>query len=141
MKALFVKSNMNPKHLGTLNSSNTLNGVFEVVFLCYRSTYVILSPLQLADPCCPGSAPHDAGVSGLHADAVRHVLQHLDLPGGHRGLWPRLFDLLPSAAYHLMLRTVQRSSIFCLLSRFCLGLCLSKGLLMTTTTCSVIYSK
>lgn len=43
------------------------------------------------------AAPPGAGDAGLHADAVRHVLQHLDLPGGRRGLGPRLLRGVPSA--------------------------------------------
>lgn len=51
---------------------------------------------QLVAARYPDGAPHAAGVSGLHADAVRHVLQHVDLSRGHRGLRPGLFHLFPS---------------------------------------------
>lgn len=47
------------------------------------------------------AAPPGAGDAGLHADAVRHVLQHLDLPGGHRGLSPRVLHGVSSAERRL----------------------------------------
>lgn len=62
---------------------------------------------QLAAACCPDGPPHHAGVSGLHADAVRHVLQHLDLPWGHRGLHPRLFHLISSPGSDVTVWTVS----------------------------------
>lgn len=43
------------------------------------------------------AAPPGAGDAGLHADAVRHVLQRLDLPGGHRGLSTRVLCGVSSA--------------------------------------------
>lgn len=46
--------------------------------------------VQVAAPPGADAAAPGAGDSGLHADAVRHDLQHLDLPGGRRRLGPRL---------------------------------------------------
>lgn len=62
-------------------------------------------PPQLAAPRDPDPPPRPAGDSGLHADAVRHVLQRLDLPRGHRGLHARLFHLLPPPGSRLTLGT------------------------------------
>lgn len=66
---------------------------------------VFLRP-QLAAAWDPDSAAHAAGGPGLHADAVRHVLQHLDLPRGHRRLCSRLFHLITAARSDLMVWTV-----------------------------------
>lgn len=77
--------------------------MFEVMVLsCGRNSCIPLFPLQMVVAWYPDAPPHAAGVSGLHADAMRHVLQHLDLPRGHRGLSPRLFHLLPSPGSDLM---------------------------------------
>lgn len=71
-----------------------------------------LLPRQLVAARYPDSPPHTAGDSGLHADAVRHVLQHLDLPWGHCGLSSRLFHLIPSRGSDLMVRTVKTEHSF-----------------------------
>lgn len=55
----------------------------------------------------PDGPPHATGDSGLHADAVRHVLQHLDLPRCDRGLCPRLLHLISSAGSEMMVWTVR----------------------------------
>lgn len=63
-------------------------------------------PRVLVSPCLAvqdtaarraDAAPPGAGDAGLHADAVRHVLQHLDLPRGRRGLRTRLLHCVSSA--------------------------------------------
>lgn len=50
----------------------------------------------------PDVPPRSPGDSGLHADAVCHVLQHLDLLGGFSGLWARIFHLVPALEQELM---------------------------------------
>ncbi|KAG5834193.1 hypothetical protein ANANG_G00258920 [Anguilla anguilla] len=52
---------------------------------------------KLADAHPADVHPRRPGDARLPADAVRHVLQRLDLPGGHRGLPDRLLPGLPSA--------------------------------------------
>lgn len=42
--------------------------------------------LQLAFSQHPDRRTHAAGDARIHADALRHVLQRLDLPWGHPGL-------------------------------------------------------
>lgn len=42
--------------------------------------------LQLASALPPDRHTHPAGDARLHANALRHVLQRVDLPGGHRGI-------------------------------------------------------
>ncbi|XP_031711435.1 protein SLC31A2 isoform X2 [Anarrhichthys ocellatus] len=86
-------------------------GMLLSVFVVFLLT-VFFELLKLAAAWYPGSPPHAAGVSGLHADAVRHVLQHLDLHRCHHGLSPRLFHLIPSPGSNLMVWTVQRMFIF-----------------------------
>ncbi|XP_035246829.1 probable low affinity copper uptake protein 2 isoform X1 [Anguilla anguilla] len=51
---------------------------------------------KLADAHPADVRPRRPGDARLPADAVRHVLQRLDLPGGHRGLPDRLLPGLPS---------------------------------------------
>lgn len=63
--------------------------------------------LQIFAAWYPDSPPHAAGVSGLHDHALRHVLQHLDLHRGRRGLGPRIFHLISFRGSHLMVWTVQ----------------------------------
>lgn len=60
-----------------------------------------LLPPQLVVAHYPDGPPHAAGVSGLHADALRHVLQLLDLSRRHCGLRPRLFCLVPTPGSHV----------------------------------------
>lgn len=52
--------------------------------------------LQLGASRRPDAPPQSAGDPGLHADAVCHVVQHLDLLGRHRGLWSRIFHFFPA---------------------------------------------
>lgn len=68
----------------------------------------------MAAACDPDGPPHAAGVSGVHADAVRHVLQHLDLPRGRGGLRPRVFPLLPSRGSQMMIWTHFRHRVDCI---------------------------
>lgn len=62
---------------------------------------------QVLAACCPDGPPHAAGDSGLHADAVRHVLQHVDLSRGRCGLCPWLFHLISSPGPDVMVWTGQ----------------------------------
>lgn len=58
---------------------------------------LISSLTQLAPARAPDAAPHRAGRAGLHAHALRHDLQRLDLPRRHSGLRSWLFPGLPPA--------------------------------------------
>ena len=65
--------------------------------LLSRLPITVSSLPQLARAWAPDPPPHRAGHAGLHAHALRHDLQRLDLPGGHSGLSPWLLPGLPSA--------------------------------------------
>lgn len=60
--------------------------------------------LQLAAARHPDVPPRPAGDAGLHADALRHVLQRVDLPGRRPRLRPRLLRRLPSAGPDVSVR-------------------------------------
>lgn len=61
-----------------------------------------LFAFQLGSSRRPDVPPRSAGDSGLHADAVCHVVQHLDLFGGYSGLWARIFHLVPALEQELL---------------------------------------
>lgn len=63
---------------------------------------------QMASPWDPDSPAHPAGNRWLHADVVCHVLQHLDLPGGHLGLCPGILHRVPSTGSNLIKQRNQQ---------------------------------
>ncbi|KAL0163056.1 hypothetical protein M9458_042452 [Cirrhinus mrigala] len=53
----------------------------------------------MASTLPPDRRTHPARDVRLHAHALRHVLQRLDLSGGHRGIRP---GILRGMAFHLL---------------------------------------
>lgn len=78
-----------------------------------RNSCLPLFPLQLVAARYPDAPPHAPGVAGLHADAVRHVVQHLDLPRGRRGISHRVFHLVSSPGSDLTESSNGGSSFMC----------------------------
>lgn len=74
---------------------------------CSNYLCIHLFALQLVASHYPDSPPHVAGDCGLHANAVCHVLQCLDLSRDHHGLCSWLFHLLPFCGSHVIVRTLQ----------------------------------
>lgn len=63
----------------------------------------------MASPWDPDSPAHPAGNPWLHADVVRYVLQHLDLPGGHLGLRPGILHRVPATGSNLIKQWNQQN--------------------------------
>lgn len=63
----------------------------------------ILSPLhlQLGSALLADRHTHPAGDARLHAHALRHVLQRVDLPGGHHGIRLGILSGFSSTESHL----------------------------------------